>query len=272
MIVKDISVSDIFSSENIRQKYDEKELTSLMQTMKDNGLLQPIGLKEESNNSYNILWGNRRLAAAKKLGWKSIPSVIFANKNESMTEEEFIVINGIENLQQSPNTLYELGRICKILRKTMSISEIAVRLGIPKKRVESAIHEIGRIPSKWQKKVKIMDNRTEEKKGNIPISSAMKIATMKSATASTKDKLFTYMHKNDVSFDMLSIVTSLIQSGKTVEQAVKIAKKYSPLNVLVYCDKAKLDELLKNFNSKVEFAAHVMNKAYPELKAVKNLN
>jgi ParB family transcriptional regulator, chromosome partitioning protein len=113
MLIRDIPISEINRKENIRQIVKDDSISSLMQTIKDNGLLQPIGVKETKQRDYLIVWGNRRLEACTKLGWKTIPAVIFSDADEEMTEEQFFVINAIENLQQRPNTLFELGRICK---------------------------------------------------------------------------------------------------------------------------------------------------------------
>lgn len=269
MIVKDIEIKEIAFGQNIRQIVKDEQLENLMQTIKDNGLLQAIGLKQISDKEYKILWGNRRLSACKKLGWKTIPAVIYSSKDENMTEEEFIVVNGIENLQQSPNTLFEIGRICKILRKTMSIPEIAVRLGIPKTRVEYSLNEIQRIPQKWQKKIRLLDNKME-KKGDIPVTHAVKVVQLRNMNNKTKDKIFEYLSKNDVTVGKIELVSSLVQSGKSVSDAVKMADKYEVTTVEVIFDKKIYENAVKNFKSKSEFIVHSLNKIYPNI-AVKSV-
>jgi hypothetical protein len=77
-----------------------------------------------------------------------------------MNEEDFFVINAIENIHQKPTSLLEFGRVCKILRKTMSVSQIAARLSIPKGRVESALTEISKIPEKYRGRIRLMSNET----------------------------------------------------------------------------------------------------------------
>lgn len=270
MLLKEISIKDIILGDNIRQITRETQLNYLMQTIKDNGLLQPIGVKEISDNSYKILWGNRRLAACTKLGWKTIPAVLFIAKDEEMTEEEFTVINAIENLQQSPNTLFEIGRICKILKKTMSASEISVRLGISKSRIENALEEIQRVPVKWQKKIKIMETGQQEKLGYIPITSAIRIVQMRGLSKEHKDKIFEYLSKNDVSVGQLALISSIVASGKEVKEAIKEADKYTYVSVGVYCDKKILEEELKKYPSRVDMVVTGLNKLAPGI-AIKKL-
>jgi ParB/RepB/Spo0J family partition protein len=265
MIIKDIDIKSISLGENIRQINKDTELNYLMQTIKDNGLLQPIGVKELFEGKYKILWGNRRLSACKKLGWRTIPATIFSTHDSEMTEEEYTIVNAIENLQQSPNTLFEIGRICTILRKTMSVTEIAVRLGISKSKVENALSEIQRIPARWQKKIKMMESGQEQKQGFIPITTAIKIVQMRNLTKNNKDKLFEHVSKNDISNADMELVASLVQKGMEVNAAIKESNKYEYASINVYCNKEKLEKALKEYPSRVDLFIACLNMAYPNL-------
>lgn len=269
MIVKDIPIKNIEKAENIRQIVKDENISALMQTIKDNGLLQPIGVKETRKN-YIIIWGNRRLEACTKLGWKAIPAVIFSEKDESMSEEQFFVINAIENLQQKPNTLFELGRICKILRKTMSAGEIAVRLSIPKSRVDNALVEISRIPVKWQKKIRLM-NDGSQKKGDIPMITAAKVSRLRGLTDKDKNTLFKHISKNEEGGANVDMIGSLMKSGKKFNDAVKVTNKYRSVDFKIFVDIKKFDEAVhENGDSNVDFVINTINERYPNL-AFKNI-
>jgi ParB/RepB/Spo0J family partition protein len=54
----------------------EDELQALADDMALNGLLQPIGVAEAVGETYRLLWGSRRLAAAKRLGWSAIQAAV----------------------------------------------------------------------------------------------------------------------------------------------------------------------------------------------------
>jgi ParB/RepB/Spo0J family partition protein len=248
----------------------DENIKDLMQTIKDNGLLQPIGVKE-LDKGYIIIWGNRRLDACKKLGWKSIAAVIFSEKDEEMTEEEFFVINAIENLQQKPTSLFELGRICKVLkRNNMSIGEIAVRLGVTKSRVESALLEISRIPVPWQKRIRIMGDGCE-KKGDIPMITASKVARLRGLNDSEKNQLFNYISKNEATTTNVDLIGSLIKSGKSLPEAIKATDKFKPLDIKLFVNKKRLDEALRDYNSSIiDLAIGALNEKYPGL-AFKNV-
>lgn len=265
MKVEDIEIKKIHLGHNIRQIDKKKELNNLMQTIKDNGLLQPIGVKIENNGEYyEILWGNRRLQSCKNLGWKTIPCVIF-NTDEAMSEEEFITINAIENLQQSPNTLFELGRICRILRKSMGISEIAVKLGLPKERVKNALDEIAKLPVKWQKRIKLMDDGGKNKDGKIPISTAMKVTRLRGIGNEVKDKLLDYIVKNDITLDKVEVIATFLRNGILIEDAINKSKGYRSFSIKVIVDAAKFSEAVKNFESFADLAVYCINKQFPNL-------
>ena len=107
MKVKEIEVSKIESVENIRSKID-LDVSELMSSIKSYGLLQPIGLFGTGVSGYVIVWGNRRLTACKKLGWKTIPGVIL--DSEELSENDFILHHIVENEQRIPLSPFELGR------------------------------------------------------------------------------------------------------------------------------------------------------------------
>ncbi len=53
-----------------------KVFNGMKYSIKEVGLLQPIGIKQDGER-YKLLFGYWRLIAAKELGWKEIPATIF---------------------------------------------------------------------------------------------------------------------------------------------------------------------------------------------------
>ncbi len=266
MNVLDLKIKSINRKENIRQSKDEVSSVALMQSIKDLGLMQPIGVVIE-NGKYFIVWGNRRLDACKKLGWKSVPAVVFRDEGDVLPEEEFLIINAQENLQHKQNNLSDLGRICKYLRdkKDMSVSEIATRLSISKSRVDSALIEIERIPKKWQKRVRIMDGDTI-KKGDIPMSTAAKIGRIHNLSMDQKSEILNWISKEDFPLSQAELIGSLVKKGDTVEEAVASVKKYKPLSLKLFADIKKLNELESlEKQSILQLISEAVNKVYPGL-------
>lgn len=93
-----IALEDIKVKRRVRQKPEEIE--SLMDSMRRYGLLNPITV----NAKYVLIAGQRRLEAAKKLGWHTINAVVL----ESTDRISELEIEIEENTQRSNFTDAEL--------------------------------------------------------------------------------------------------------------------------------------------------------------------
>ena len=78
-----------------RKNFDETKLKELADSIKQNGILQPL-LVRKSGNSYQIVAGERRYQAAKLAGVKELPVVI-----RDVSDDEVLQLALIENLQRA---------------------------------------------------------------------------------------------------------------------------------------------------------------------------
>ncbi|MHB1669388.1 MAG: ParB/RepB/Spo0J family partition protein [Thiomonas sp.] len=60
-----------------RRYFDEEALAELRDSMALYGLLQPVGVRQAADGSWDLIFGERRYRAAILLGWKSIPARVF---------------------------------------------------------------------------------------------------------------------------------------------------------------------------------------------------
>ena len=74
---------------------DNEELQSLENSIKDNGLMEAVILRQKSNGRYEMISGHRRLLACKKLGLETIPSRI-----RDLTDDEAIIYMVDSNLHR----------------------------------------------------------------------------------------------------------------------------------------------------------------------------
>lgn len=98
-----IRIADIEVRPQVRKSFDEEEIASLAESIKEHGLLQPIIVVEKGDGRYLLVAGERRLRAAKKLGWFSIPAIVIPEKDEGRLK----VIQLVENLQRKDLSLME---------------------------------------------------------------------------------------------------------------------------------------------------------------------
>lgn len=61
---------------DMRLGHDPDSIKELAESIKDLGLLNPVTVKKVENG-YEVVAGNRRLAALKKLKWRAVPCIVF---------------------------------------------------------------------------------------------------------------------------------------------------------------------------------------------------
>src|SRR5438093_9486 len=97
-----------------RFKLDESRLQELAESIRENGVLQPV-LVRPSGNSYQLVAGERRLAAAQRAGLLKIPVVVRDIPDDKLLELALIEniqreqLNPIEEAQAYQNLLDTLG-------------------------------------------------------------------------------------------------------------------------------------------------------------------
>ena len=125
---KEIKEVDIYciqpDKKQPRKIFEKDSLNELSQSIKRNGVLQPILVREDMPDTYTIIAGERRWRASKLAGLKTIPVIV-----KSLTDIQMVEISLIENLQREDlNPIEEAiayDRLQKEFNKTQEeISEI----------------------------------------------------------------------------------------------------------------------------------------------------
>ena len=90
-----IDINLIKSNESQPRKlFDDEKIMELAESIKSNGIIQPLILRKDKDE-YIIVAGERRWRAAKYIGIKEIPAVIM-----DLTEKQILEISLIENIQR----------------------------------------------------------------------------------------------------------------------------------------------------------------------------
>ena len=91
-----VSIGDLAPNQfQPRNYFDQKKIDELAQSIKKNGLIQPIAVRKSKDGVYEIIAGERRWIAAQKAGLHEVP-VIVLNLNDNQSLELAI----IENIQR----------------------------------------------------------------------------------------------------------------------------------------------------------------------------
>ena len=92
----DIEISRIHSFVNHPFKVlDDDKMDDLVESIKQNGVLTPVVVRPDKNNSYEMISGHRRMHAAIKAGLETIPAIV-----RDMEDDEAIVIMVDANIQR----------------------------------------------------------------------------------------------------------------------------------------------------------------------------
>jgi len=101
------------AAQSIRVDQFDDEITELAAHMQSHGLLQPIGVRPLESGRFELLWGARRLAAARRLRWSEIPARIAWSSDSPVK-----AIAAAENLLRRQLTLEEECDVVSALHTT----------------------------------------------------------------------------------------------------------------------------------------------------------
>ncbi len=129
-----------------RKRFDYDELENLAQSIRENGILQPITVRKREDKKYELVSGERRLRAARLVGMVKIPSIVI-----NIDDKNSAMFSIIENLQrQSLNYFEEAEAIEKLVGEyAMSREEVALKLGLAPSTVSNKLR-ILRLPEEMR--------------------------------------------------------------------------------------------------------------------------
>ena len=125
LAVREIEIQEILPTGISLRSLDEKTVVELMESIRINGLLQPITVKPVGRKKFRLIFGSHRLEAVRRLGWKGIPAIV-----REVSDEESFLMNVTENLQRNVfvSPIAEARGYKYLISKGWTISEIARRI------------------------------------------------------------------------------------------------------------------------------------------------
>ena len=129
-----------------RIKFKEEDLRNLGASIKSKGIIQPLVVRPRGEK-YEIIAGERRYLAAKRLKLKRVPIII-----RKSDDEESMELALIENIQRSDLNPIEEARAYETLMEKYSLTQVAVGEKVGKSREAIAnILRLLKLPSDVQK-------------------------------------------------------------------------------------------------------------------------
>ena len=119
-----------------RTEFDKEALQELADSIKENGVIQPVLVEKADGDNYYIIAGERRTRAAKLAGLKKVPARI-----QKFSEEKKLEVALIENIQREDLNALEEALAYRKLMDMCGITqdEVARRVGKNRTTVTNAL-------------------------------------------------------------------------------------------------------------------------------------
>ena len=143
--INKINITNIYpNKKQPRKNFKDKEIKELSESIKSQGLIQPIVVREVSKDNYEIIAGERRWRACQLAGLHSVSCVVM-----SVDEENVYELALIENIQRENLNIIEEAKAYKNLIKLNNIKN------------EDLSKNIGKSPSHISNLIRILELEEE---------------------------------------------------------------------------------------------------------------
>ena len=210
--------------------FSKDDLKNLAESIKYNGILQPITVRINKDNLYELVAGERRLKAAKLAGNTEVPCLILKTN-----EEQSAIFALIENLQRKNLNFFEEAlAISKLIKKwNLTQDEVAIKLG---KAQSTVANKLRLLKFSDEQKATILTNNLTERHSRalLKISSdekideLLKIIVEKKLNVSQTEELVEKCLDNDVKKTkktFIPIIKDVRIFYNTINKAVKTMRK-----------------------------------------------
>lgn len=136
-----------------RDHFEEASLAELAESIRQQGIIQPVTVRKTDHESYQLISGERRLKAARMAGLESIPAFIRTADDSQMLELALV-----ENIQRENLNAIEIGISYQRLIEECQFTqeELSQRIGKSRATVANYIRLL-KLPPELQ--IAIRDNR-----------------------------------------------------------------------------------------------------------------
>lgn len=126
-----------------RKDFSEEKIQELAQSIKENGLIQPIIVRQSPVIGYEILAGERRYRASIVAGLSEVPVIV-----KNLSDQDMMVHSIIENLQREDlNPVDEAKAYQSLIDKGFTHADIAEKMGKSRPYITNLVRLLNLFPS-----------------------------------------------------------------------------------------------------------------------------
>ena len=104
-----------------RRTFDKDKLQELADSLKENGIIQPIIVTKRDDSLYELIAGERRLEASKLAGFREVPVIV-----RSVTPKEQLQFAIIENVQREDLNAIEIAKAYQQLNEDFHLTHAQI--------------------------------------------------------------------------------------------------------------------------------------------------
>ena len=180
-----------------RQEFDPKKLEELTASIKENGIIQPLTVRELDEDNFELIAGERRLRAAKDAGLETVP-VYILSVDADVEMMEYALVENIQRVDLKPIEKAE-GYAILSGKYDLSQDEIAKRVGKSRPAIANALRLLKLPP----------EIKSSLNSGKISTGHALAILALRK------------------SLQMMTLHQKVIREELSVRQTEALVKKYS---------------------------------------------
>ena len=180
-----------------RQEFDPKKLEELTASIKENGIIQPLTVRELEEGNFELIAGERRLRAAKNAGLETVP-VYILSVDADVEMMEYALVENIQRVDLKPIEKAE-GYAILSGKYDLSQDEIAKRVGKSRPAIANALRLLKLPP----------EIKSSLNSGKISTGHALAILALRK------------------SLQMMTLHQKVIREELSVRQTEALVKKYS---------------------------------------------
>lgn len=129
-----------------RKEFDDAELAELAQSIKQQGIITPVTLRQMPDGTYQLVAGERRLRASRLAGVKEIPAYV-----RTATDMQMMEMALVENIQRSDLNAIEVAQAYRQLIEECRLThdQLSERVGKDRSTISNYLRLLG-LPAETQ--------------------------------------------------------------------------------------------------------------------------
>jgi ParB family chromosome partitioning protein len=220
--VSSVSISKIKTNPlQPRKEFKKDLLDDLAASIKENGVISPITVREDGKN-YTLIAGERRLRASQSIGLKDIPAHIIEVKNSS----DMMQLALIENIQRENLNPMEESEAYALLQDKFNFSQNQIAKSVGKSR-STITNSLRLLQLPEEVRASLKDNKISAGHARAILAAGSKQAMYKLWKQILEDNLSVR------SAEDLSKKSKTVKSGKRIKKKIKSKSLLSIENELI---------------------------------------